>query len=126
MGANSNALWSAWGNLEWKQAGDLDAAAYCFRMALQVYPRSRYATLSLAMMEKATGNPERARELLQRGARYNPTDAAIRQARSRLRSHTVHACAACTPSARRRPPGIALLLAPALRMHVLHACRRMR
>lgn len=78
-GAKSNALWCTWGNLEWKQVGDTQAAAYCFDMALRVYPRSRYALLSLGLMEKANGNIERARDLLQRGARYNPTDAALRQ-----------------------------------------------
>ena len=62
---------------------DTQAALYCFNMALSVYPRSRYALLSLGLMEKANGNIERARELLKRGARYNPTDAALRQVHAR-------------------------------------------
>jgi tetratricopeptide (TPR) repeat protein len=79
IGAKSNALWCTWGNLEWKQVGDTTAAAYCFDMALRVYPRSRYALLSLGLMEKANGNVKRAKELLRRGAKLNPTDAALRQ-----------------------------------------------
>eukprot|EP00892_Ulva_mutabilis_P003111 jgi/Ulvmu1/12800/UM097_0029.1 len=79
-GAKSNALWTTWGNLEWKQAGDPVAAAYCFDMALRVYGASRYAHLSYAMMEKATGNLRHARDLLKAGARMNPTDAPLRQA----------------------------------------------
>lgn len=80
-GAGSNALWTTWGNMEWKQAGDAQAAAYCFDMALRCHPRSRYAFLSYAMMEKALGNIASARALLQRGAKLNPTDAPLRQVR---------------------------------------------
>lgn len=84
QGARSNALWTTWGNLEWKQAGDVDAAAYCFDMALRVHSGSRYAHLSYAMMEKAIGNNRHARELLQRGAERNPTDAPLRQVQPAL------------------------------------------
>lgn len=80
-GAGSNAMWTTWGNMEWKQAADPQAAAYCFDMALRSNPRSRYALLSYAMMEKAQGNIDSARQLLRRGARCNPTDAPLRQVR---------------------------------------------
>lgn len=82
-GAASNALWTTWANMEWKQAGDAEAAAYCFDMALRSHSRSRYAFLGYAMMEKELGNYAAAQRLLRRGAQLNPTDAPLRQVRRR-------------------------------------------
>jgi tetratricopeptide (TPR) repeat protein len=79
VGAQSIALWTAWGNMEWKAAGDSTTAGYCFDMALKVFPKSRYALLSYATMEKALGNSEHAVELLTFAAKHNPTDAPVRQ-----------------------------------------------
>ena len=56
-------------------------ARYCFGMALQVFPRSRYVHLSLATMEKSLGNWDEAARLMLDGMRMNPTDAALPQVR---------------------------------------------
>lgn len=78
-GGRSNALWSSWGAMEWRQAGDLEQAQYCFKMALKLYSRNRYVHLTWAAMERSQGNHSAALTLAKRGVAKNPTDALLHQ-----------------------------------------------
>lgn len=48
-------------------------------LSLQSSPGSRYIHLAWSMFEKAEGNLQNARDLLERGHELNPNDAAILQ-----------------------------------------------
>lgn len=80
-GAKSHAIWTSWGNMEWKVTGDTELAQYCFRQALNIYERSRYVALSWATLEHELGNVDRCKALIAQGMRHNPGDVGLVQAR---------------------------------------------
>jgi tetratricopeptide (TPR) repeat protein len=53
----------------------LDEAASEFRSVLELEPRSTDAIINLALVDKAAGRPERARELLLRALNIDPRSA---------------------------------------------------
>ena len=62
-GTNSSHLYSAWGNMEYKQGGDVETARKLFRKALEIDPRSSATWLLLGVMEGDNRNYKEAKEV---------------------------------------------------------------